>query len=63
MDTRLEIIEENAENFKMSALREIQNIKNAVKDAHHGLMMSMNFKAEKMDKKLEKIMKFLKIDG
>ena len=69
MDTRMEILEENVENFKMSALREIQNIKNAVKDAHHGLMMSMNMKADKNEKKMEKleemlakIVKALKID-
>jgi len=55
MDTRMEILEENVENFKISALREIQNIKNAVKDAHHGLMMSMNIKANKNEKQIKKI--------
>jgi hypothetical protein len=53
MDTRLEILEENVENFKMSALREIMNINNAVKDAHHGLMMSMNMKTDKIERKIE----------
>jgi hypothetical protein len=55
MDTRLEILEENVENFKMSALREIMNINNAVKDAHHGLMMSMNMKTDKIEKQIKKI--------
>jgi len=70
MDKKLEILEENMENFKISALKEIQNIKNAVKDAHDGFMQTMNAKADKMDGKMEKleeklakIVKALKIDN
>lgn len=61
LDTRLDILEENVENFKTLALKKIQKTKNAVKDAHDDLMGTINNKTEQIEKKLQKIMKALKI--
>jgi len=69
MDTWMDILDGNVEDFKTSALKEIHHIKNAIKDANHGLMMLMNKRADKNEKhmkkieeKLAKLLKALKID-
>ncbi|XP_070501521.1 toll-like receptor Tollo [Chironomus tepperi] len=76
MDTKLETLDENVQNTKTAMLREIQNIKNAATIDHAGLLASLRFRTDKiekamkemkeqnqnMDKKLAKIMKALNIN-
>ncbi|XP_070501454.1 uncharacterized protein [Chironomus tepperi] len=69
MDTKLEILDENVQNTKTAMLREIQNIKNAATIDHAGLLSSLKFRTDKIEKamkeqdqKLSKIMKALNIN-
>ncbi|XP_070501450.1 putative leucine-rich repeat-containing protein DDB_G0290503 [Chironomus tepperi] len=76
IDTKLEILDENVQNTKTAMLREIQNIKNAATIDHAGLLSSLRFRTDKiekamkeldrkfdeLDQKLSKIMKALNIN-
>ncbi|XP_070501451.1 toll-like receptor 6 [Chironomus tepperi] len=73
IDTKLEILDESVQNTKTSMLREIQNIKNAATTDHAGLLSSLRFRTDKLEKamkeqgqkideKLTKIMKALNIN-
>ncbi|KAL7012093.1 hypothetical protein ACKWTF_014625 [Chironomus riparius] len=74
MDTKLEILEENVENTRTLSLRQIKNFRDEVKTDHAGLLASIRMRTDKIEKqikeqnqkiedKLAKIMKGLKIDN
>ncbi|XP_070504107.1 adhesin Ata autotransporter-like [Chironomus tepperi] len=69
IDTKLEILDENVQNTKTAMLREIQNIKNAATIDHAGLLSSLRFRTDKIEKAMkemkeqnQKIMKALNIN-
>ncbi|XP_070501646.1 myosin-9-like [Chironomus tepperi] len=53
MDTKLEILDENVQNTKTAMLREIQNIKNAATIDHAGLLSSLRFRTDKIEKAIK----------
>ena len=57
------------QNLKTASLRKIVKIENDLKDAHHGIVRTLNAKSDKFEKRIEniedklaKIMQALKID-
>ncbi|XP_070505226.1 uncharacterized protein [Chironomus tepperi] len=53
MDTKLEILDENGQNTKTAMLREIQKIKNAATTDHAGLLTSLRFRTDKIEKAMK----------
>ncbi|XP_070501523.1 uncharacterized protein [Chironomus tepperi] len=63
IDTKLEILDENVQNTKTAMLREIQNIKNAATIDHAGLLSSLRFRTDKIEKAMkEQDRKFDELD-
>ncbi|XP_070505235.1 uncharacterized protein [Chironomus tepperi] len=55
MDTKLEILDENGQNTKTAMLREIQKIKNAATTDHAGLLTSLRFRTDKIEKAMKEL--------